>query len=121
MNINGGKRIYKCLAYGVTADKSTDWHPGNTACGYFNMPFDEQTQTPVLGLIGLRPQARTQIANSLKRKIMWAEYKLKKFCTEQDKAYFEKIKSNSEAKLEELETIEHYSKNQNVKENNNVK
>lgn len=115
MNINGGKRIYKCLAYGVTADKSTDWHPGNTACGYFNMPFDELTQIPMLGLVGLRPQARMQISNNLKRKITWAEYKLKKICTDQDKAYFEKIKSESKAKLAELEALE-YTEKQNVKE-----
>lgn len=102
----GGKKIFKCLVYGATSDKSTDIHPMSTACGFFNMPFDELTDMPMIGLIGLRPHARKQIMDRLKRQITWSEYKLKKPCAEQDREYYEKKKADSEAKLSELMTLE---------------
>lgn len=40
--VKGGKKIYKCLAYGVSDDPSTDWNPMYNACGYFNMPLQDE-------------------------------------------------------------------------------
>lgn len=117
---NGGKKIFKCLAYGVTADPSTDWHPSRTACGYFNMPHDEQHKIPLIGLKGIRPQVRREIIIALKRKVTWASYKLKT-CSENEKAYFENEKTKSAAKLAELEALENAEHEKHEKENNNGK
>ena len=106
---NGGKKIFKCLAYGVTADPSTDWHPNRTACGYFNMPHDEVRDVPLLGIRGIRPQMRREIMIALNRKITWAGYKLGS-CADQDKEYFEKVISTSKAKLAEFEALEEAEK-----------
>lgn len=100
-----GKKIYKCLAYGVTNDRTTDWHAMWKACGYFNMPFDEHKYIPVIGIIGLRPQVRKNIMDGLQRQITYADYKLSKFCTDKEKAYYEKVKSDCESKLAEFTAV----------------
>lgn len=46
-HICGGKTIYKCLAYGVTMTKNTDWNPVYNACGLFNEPWDFN-KTPLI-------------------------------------------------------------------------
>ena len=37
----GGKRLRKCLVYGVTQSNASDWAKSYTACGMFNVAPDE--------------------------------------------------------------------------------
>lgn len=42
------KKYKKCLWYGASHSEATDWAFSYTACGKFNIPFDESRHIPLM-------------------------------------------------------------------------
>lgn len=47
----GNHRVSKCSAYGLTHSTASDWNGGYTACGLYNMPFDETKHRPLISTL----------------------------------------------------------------------
>lgn len=43
-----GKRVSKCTAYGLSHSEASDWSGRHQACGKYNVPFDNEKETPLI-------------------------------------------------------------------------
>ena len=54
---------YKCAAYGESRGASTDWAKSYTACGLFDIPFENLKARTMVQMLKHAPRAEMEIAD----------------------------------------------------------